>query len=142
MLFIHPVIQLLAIFLAFYVFYLGVERFRMLHLHQRVAFKWKRHVGLGLVALATLLAGMLGGMSMAYLQWRSFLITGTHANVALVMAPLILFGLLSGLYMDRKKRKRRVLPLIHGLNNVTVLILALVQMVTGWWILKTFVLGI
>ena len=55
---------------------------------------------------------------MVYFYWRGFLITGGHGKVALVMAPLILFGFASGLYMNIKKKQRRVLPLLHGMNNL------------------------
>ena len=96
---------------------------------------------LGEIALGTLLAGMLGGMTMVYLYWRGFLITGTHGKFALVMAPFIIFGVGSGLYMNRKKKKGRFPPLVHGLNNLIVLILALIQLVSGLWVYRTFVLG-
>jgi uncharacterized membrane protein len=67
--------------------------------------------------------------------------TGIHGKVGLVLMPFILFGLVSGLYMNRKKKQRRVLALIHGLNNLVVLILALTQVVSGSWVYRVFVLG-
>jgi len=82
-----------------------------------------------------------GGVTMVYSHWHGFLITGTHGKVALIMAPLIIFGLYSGLYLHRIKKKRKLLPIIHGLNNLVVPILALTQIVTGWGIYNTFVLG-
>ena len=141
MLFLHPVLQLSAILLALYVFFLGVQRFRSLHLKQKAKFNWKRHVLLGKITMLAWLAGMLGGAGMAYITWRGFLITGTHGKVALVMLPLILFGLFSGLYMNRKKKKRTLLPLVHGLNHMIVLALALYQIISGWWVLNAYVLG-
>jgi hypothetical protein len=141
MLFIHPVIQCSTILLTLYVFSLGVQRFRSLHLKQKVKFNWKRHVLLGKIALVTMLAGMLGGAVMSYATWHGFLVTGTHGKVALVMLPLILFGLFSGLYMNHKKKKRKLLPLIHGLNNMVVLILALYQSSSGWWVVNVYILG-
>ena len=141
MLFLHPVLQLSANLLALYVFFLGVQRFRSLHLKQKVKFNWKRHVLLGKITMFGWLAGMLGGAGMAYITWGGFLITGTHGKVARVMPPLILFGLFSGLYMNRKKKKRTLLPIVHGLNNMIVLALALYQISTGWWVLNAYVLG-
>jgi uncharacterized membrane protein len=91
--------------------------------------------------MATWLAGMVGGASIAYLTWHGFLVTGTHGKVALVILPLILFGLFSGLYMNRKKKMREFLPLVHGLINLTVLVLALYQITTGWWVYNVYVLG-
>jgi nitric oxide reductase large subunit len=141
LLIIHPIVQCSAIVLALYAFSLGVQRFRSLHLKQKTVFRWKRHVVLGQIALGVWLAGMLGGMTSVYLYWHGFLITGTHAKVALFMVPLIIFGLSSGLYMDRNKKKRKVLPMLHGLNNLILLMLALTQIVTGWGVYHTFVLG-
>lgn len=52
----------------------------------------------------------------------------------------MLFGLASGLVLDRRKARRTVLPLVHGLANLVLLILALVQVWTGFHVLKVFVL--
>jgi hypothetical protein len=141
LLIIHPIIQFSAIVLALYVFYLGVHRFRLLHLGQKTTFRWKRHVLLGTIAMGAWLGGMLGGVIMVYSHWHGFLVTGTHGKVALTMAPFIIFGLCSGLYMDRSKKKRKLLPIIHGVNNLVVLILALTQIVTGGGVYQSFVLG-
>ena len=127
--------------LTLYVFYLGVQRFRSLHLHQKTLFRWKRHVLLGKIALLAMLGGMIGGMTMVYLYWRGFLTTGFHGRVALVMTPFIIFGAASGLYMNRNKKKRTALPMIHGLSNLVILILALTQVVTGWRVYMLLVLG-
>jgi len=66
---IHPIIQFFAVLLTLYVFYLGVQRFRFLHLYQNTVFRWKRHVLLGEIALGTLLGGMTGGVTMLYHLW-------------------------------------------------------------------------
>lgn len=141
LLFIHPIIQFLATLLALYVFYLGVQRFRFFQMNQKTVFKWKRHVALGKMALGVWLVGMVSGMTMVYLYWHGFLITGAHGKGALVLLPLVIFGLVSGLYMDRNKKKRGVFPFIHGLNNLVVLILAVAQAISGLWVFKAFVLG-
>ena len=138
---IHPIIQSSAILMAFYAFHLGVQRFRSLHLHQKTVFRWKRHVASGAIALGSLLAGALGGMTVVKVYWHRFLITGTHGKVALALIPFVIFGLVSGLYMNRKKKQQRLLSFIHGLNNLIVLILALTQVVSGWWVYRTFVTG-
>lgn len=141
MLVIHPIIQLSAIVLTLYVFYLGVQRFRSVNLHQKTLFRWKRHVLLGKIAMSALLGGMMGGMTMAYLYFHGFLITGIHGKTALVMAVFIIFGGASGLYMNHNKKKRTALPVIHGLNNFILLIFALTQVITGWRVYMQFVLG-
>ncbi len=141
MLVIHPIIQFSAVMLTLYVFYLGVQRFRSLHLHQKTLFRWKRHVFLGKIAMLALLGGIMGGMTMVYLYLHGFLITGFHGKIALVMTPFIIFGGASGLYMNHNKKKRTALPMIHGLNNFILLIFALTQVITGWRVYMQFVLG-
>ena len=141
MLVIHPIIQLSAIVLTLYVFYLGVQRFRSVHLHQKTLFRWKWHVLLGKIAMLALLGGMMGGMTMVYLYWHGFLITGIHGKIALVIALFIIFGGASGLYMNHNKKKRTALPMIHGLNNLILLIFVLTQVMTGWRVYMQFVLG-
>jgi hypothetical protein len=54
---------------------------------------------------------------------------------------MILFGLLSGYIMNKTRKKRSVLPLAHGINNLILTLLALTQMITGWGVIKLFVLG-
>jgi len=98
-------------------------------------------VALGEIALGVLLAGMVGGIAIVYISWHGLFITGIHGKVALVMAPFIIFGLISGLYMNHKKRKRRILPFLHGLNNLVILIMALSQVITGFRVYRAFVLG-
>ena len=141
MLLFHPLIQILATFLAVYVLWLGLQRFRSQHLQQKIAFKWRPHVKLGTIAMVLWLAGLVGGLIMARIWWQGFMITGTHGKTALVMLPLLLFGLGSGLYLDHRKKKRKVLPLLHGFNNLLLLTLALYQTYSGWWVYSVFVIG-
>ncbi len=138
---IHPIFQSLAIAVALYAFSLGVQRFRLLHLHQRAVFQWKRHAAAGEIALFAMLAGMAGGMALVYIQWGRLLITGTHSTVALVMVPFIIFGIVSGLHMNDRRENRTLLPLVHGLNNLVVLVLALSQVVSGLWLYRALGLG-
>jgi hypothetical protein len=139
---VHPAMQFLATLLALYVFYQGIKRFRSLHLNQKAVFEWRQHVVLGEIALGALLAGMLGGTMTVYLVWGEFFITGTHRKIAFVMAPLIMFGLGSGLFMHYRKHTRKMLPFVHGLNNLIVLILACVQVVTGYGVYQKYVAGL
>jgi hypothetical protein len=139
---IHPIMQFSATLLGLYILHQGIRRFRSLHLNQEAVFNWKLHVLLGEITLGAWLVGFLGGMTTVYLFWSALFITGTHAKIAFVMVPLIIFGLASGLYMDHKKRARKVLPLIHGLSNLTVLVLACVQVVTGYGVYQKYVAGL
>ncbi len=98
-------------------------------------------MALGEIALGVLLAGMVGGIAIVYISWHGLFIAGIHGKVALVMAPFIIFGLISGLYMRRKKKQRRILTFVHGLNNLVILIMALSQVISGFWVYRAFVLG-
>lgn len=131
MLFVHPIIQLALIALSAYVFSLGIKRFRVLHLHQKAFFSWKEHADLGQIALFGLLAGLVGGVFISYLYWPGPFFSSLHGKVALAMTPFILLGALSGLYMNRRKQKRLLLPAIHGLSNLMVLLFSAVQLATG-----------
>jgi len=142
MLLVHPIVQLSMILLALYVLFLGLQRFRSRHLGHRAQFKWKRHVRLGLTALAVILGGIFWGAAMTATYWGGPFMVGVHATVGIVIGFLILAGAGTGLYMNARKRKRTLLPLLHGLNNLAILGLAISQIFTGWKILNTFVLGL
>ena len=139
---VHPIFQSLGILCLICVLNLGISRFRILHLKQKASFNWKRHVHFGIIALIILLIGILGGLYTVKTSWYGYLITGTHGKVGLFLIPFILFAIGSGLYMDRKKRKRKILPLIHALCNTVLLLLALSQIYTGIVVYQTFVLGL
>ncbi len=134
--------QGLTLLLALYVLYLGTMRFLSLHLNRKTAFLWKRHVLLGLAVLITWIGGLGGGLILSRFYWGSFLVTGLHGRAALMLLPLLLFGLGSGLYMNRAKKKRTWLPLIHAINNVSIIVLVVFQIYTGVIIYQTYVLGV
>ena len=142
MLFVHPALQFIAIVLSVYVAFLGVNRFRSKHLHQKAVFNWKRHVRLGFIVLVVLPTGLVSGLVIVKVYWYSFLATGIHGYLALTMVPLILFGLASGLYMDRVKKQRHTLPLIHASCNLVLVALALIQIATGIFVVKAYILGV
>lgn len=141
MLWFHPLLQFAAILLSFYVLRLGIARFQTQHLHRRQPFAWKRHVQLGEVVMIIWLLGMIGGFVMVRYTWHAFFITGMHARIAVLMVPLIIIGLVSGIYLDRYKKRRLVLPLIHGLNNLLLVLLAVAQIFYGLGIVWIYVLG-
>jgi hypothetical protein len=68
-------------------------------------FRWRRHVASGEIALGVLLAGMARGIAIGYITWHGFFIRGIQSKVALIMAPLIIFGLVSGVYINHMKKK-------------------------------------
>ena len=97
---------------------------------------------LGKIALICMLLGLLGGLAIVRLTWHGFFVTGWHAYIGLCMAPLLVFGLVSGWQMDKVKKKRPALPLVHGICNLLVVVLALAQAYTGAMAFRMFVLGI
>jgi len=142
MFYIHPALQFTGILFALFVFKLGIARFRMIHLKQKIRFKWKQHVRFGISATIIWLTGILGGLYIVKTSWYSFMITGLHAKIGLLMMPFILFAFVTGIYMDKNKKKRTVLPLVHGIFNTALLILAFVQIYTGVAVYRTYVLGL
>ena len=96
---------------------------------------------LGITTLTDLLIGIAIGLTVVRISWHGFMVTGTHGKIGVTLIPLILFGLISGLYMNRTKKKRTVLPLLHGINNTVLVLLAVTQIATGGKVLSRFVLG-
>jgi hypothetical protein len=140
MMWIHPLLQFACMFFAFYVLYLGYVRFLALHRGVKGVFAWKRHVALGLAVMITWLAGLALGGGMAWLNWNTVMVTGWHYRVALVMIPLIAFGLGSGYVLDKYKKKRQALPLAHAVNNAVLVVLALAQLASGVKVIRDFIL--
>ncbi len=141
MFFILPLMQLSATLLALYVLQLGVARFRRLHLKQAKTFNWKRHVLLGKTATGLWFFGLLLGLVMARVNWHGLLITGIHGVHGLYIIPILCMGVFTGFYMEKGKKKRLLLPLIHAGVNLLVLAMALLQAASGWQVYNVFVLG-
>ncbi len=139
---IHPIFQSVGILITIYVMKLGISRFRMVHLKQKTRFNWKQHVRFGIVAATIWLIGIFGGLYTVKTSWHGLLITGYHARIGLLLIPFILFAIGSGFYMNKQKKKLKVLPLIHALCNTAMLFLALSQIFTGIGVYRTYVLGL
>jgi hypothetical protein len=127
----HPVLMALTLLLALWVAWQGVNRARFSLLKQKVAFNWKGHTRYGLVVMGLWLAGAVGGSIVTDMLHGIPDAYELHEGTASVMLALIAFGGLSGLYMDRKKAKRKLLPILHGVANMLLVLLALAQLVTG-----------
>lgn len=127
---IHPIAQLAAILLALYAAYLGFERTKSLHFNKTTKFLRDRHVVVGTIALVS----MLGGIAAGFIMVSRYLLNpdmGLHVAVAMVMLPLGLFGIFSGFFLYLNPGKHKILPAIHGINNLLILLMALSQIVTG-----------
>lgn len=131
MLWVHPFCQAAAILLGCYVFYLGSARFASVSLGRRAPFPWKRHVALGKAALYLWIYGAAVGGAAAWIQWRAVGVTGGHFWLGLAAVGLALFGYWSGARMDTHKKRRKALPLIHGANNLLLLLLSVISAITG-----------
>lgn len=140
MLWLHPAFQTVTTILGLYVFVLGLKRFLAVHLGRAAAFNRKRHVLLGKMVVMQWIFGLAGGLSMVRLTWSAVFVTGLHWQIALAMVPLLVVGLATGLSLNKVKRKRRAMALLHAANNSLLLLLALGQCVTGVLVLRDFVL--
>ena len=137
---IHPAAQFMAILLAYYAAYLGMQRTQSLHFAKTVKFQRQRHVITGAIALIAMLGGIGAGFIMvARLPHHPDI--GLHEIIAKTLLPLLLFGLCSGLYLYFKPEKQKIIPVIHALNNLLILLLVLVQIFTGWQVYQRYVLG-
>ena len=129
---LHPVWQAAVTALALYVLYLGWRRFAALHLKGKGGFPWKRHVALGKITLAAWVAGAVGGIAAARMEWGVFFLMGAHAWTGLAFIALAVFAYISGRCLDKNRQRRFWLPLLHGANNLLLVVLAFIQMWTGW----------
>ncbi len=129
---IHPVVQVIAIFLALYTAYLGLQRTRSLHFGKQARFRRDLHAGLGTVSLVTLLGGMAGGAIMAsrFLEDHQPL-ESLHGKGGLILLPFLLIGLFTGFYLYIAPPKGKILSIIHGVNNLIILGMILFQVFTG-----------
>lgn len=141
MLYLHPLGQITATLLCLYALWLGWARVRTLHLGRKTRFQRQRHLLVGSLGLGLMTLGLLGGLIMARLYFGGWLLTGEHGQVGLVMLPFLLFGLASGWVLYSRPGPRRLLPLLHGVNNILVLALALYQVWEGSEVIAHFVRG-
>jgi len=140
---IHPVLQLSAILLAYYAGYLGLQRLRSLHFGQLVPFQRERHVLAGAISLLTLLGGFAGGLIMVarFLYVEHGHGHALHKEVAFILLPFLAIGIFTGFILYLSPGKRKILPAVHGINNLIILVLVLVQIYTGLHLFQVHVLA-
>jgi hypothetical protein len=127
----HPAWQVACTLLGLYVAWLGLKRLASLHLGRQTSFPRPRHILLGKFALVGLILGSMGGAIMVRWLWENWLITGAHGWLGLTVAILAVVGLITGLILERRPKPRKGLPLVHGLVNLTLLALCLVNFYFG-----------
>jgi hypothetical protein len=140
MLWIHPLLQLAATGLALYVLSLGWPRFQTNHLEKKGKFMWAEHVTLGKYAHILWMSGLVLGLYAVGQNWGHNTITGAHYWIGQSMMPCIAAGYITGVIMDRDRKKRRYLPLAHAVCNVMAIFLALAEVVTGVGVIRDFLL--
>jgi hypothetical protein len=139
-LWIHPIAQALTALLALYVLRLGLSRLASRHLGKHTVFQWNRHVMLGKVVVAVWGLGALGGLSVTYLTYGKIFTESLHFRIGMLMLPVLLITWLTGTRLDRRRNQSNVLPVVHLLNNILLLCLAAVQLVTGLGIVQSALL--
>ncbi|MCB2228332.1 MAG: hypothetical protein KQH53_16750 [Desulfarculaceae bacterium] len=127
----HPAWQVCFTLVGLYAAWLGLKRLRSLHLGQQVPFSRKRHMLLGKASLVGIILGSLGGMIMVRWMFHGWLVSGVHAWLGVVVIILALLGLILGLYLERHPGGAKGLSLFHGLVNLAVMALCLVQWYFG-----------
>ncbi|MCB2192213.1 MAG: DUF4079 domain-containing protein [Deltaproteobacteria bacterium] len=127
----HPAWQVIFTLLGLYVAWLGLKRLASLHLGRHTSFPRSRHVLLGKITLVGLILGAFGGAIMVHWIWHNWLVTGVHGWLGMIIVALALIGLATGLVLERRPKARKGLPLVHGLLNLTLLALCLVNFYFG-----------
>ena len=119
LLWVHPLMQVCAAVLGVWAMWQGLKRVAML------------------LALVLWILGAIGFYVTLDL-FGSTHITGLHAELAWPIIGLAILGLITGYIMNRYKKKRKILPLIHGAINVLLIILVAVECYTGVQVWKDF----
>ncbi|OIQ51922.1 hypothetical protein BerOc1_00388 [Pseudodesulfovibrio hydrargyri] len=132
----HPVLMTLTLLLALWVAWQGLNRARFTLLKRKAAFNWKGHTRYGLVVMGLWITGAVGGSVVTDMLHGIPDAYELHEGMASIILWLIAFGTVTGLYMDRRKAKRTVMPVLHGAANLLLLLLAVAQLVTGMGILS------
>ncbi|PKN43499.1 MAG: DUF4079 domain-containing protein [Deltaproteobacteria bacterium HGW-Deltaproteobacteria-18] len=141
MLWIHPLLQLVATGLALYVLSLGWPRFQANHLGKKGKFMWAEHVRFGKYAHILWMSGLVLGLYAVAQHWGQNTITGNHYWIGQLMMPCIAGGYITGVIMDRNRKKRRYLPLAHAVFNTLAVLLALAEVVTGIGVIRLFLMS-
>lgn len=128
-LWIHPITQSIAAILGVWAMYQGWIRVQMLR-GKKVFFPWKQHVRWGTCALVLWTSGALG-FYVTLSVFGDTHITGVHATLAWPIIALSLFGLATGYVMNKYKKKRFWLPVLHGVSNVILMGLVIAECITG-----------
>jgi hypothetical protein len=137
---IHPIVQGLTLILALYVLWLGLNRFASRHLKKKTAFKWQRHVTLGKLVVVIWALGGLGGLLVTYISYGKIFPESLHFQIGMATLVLLAVAWLTGVRMDRNRNQSDMLPVVHLVNNAVLLVLVVIQLVTGIGIVQSALL--
>lgn len=140
LLWFHPIFQSLVALLTLYVLSLGLARAASRHFGKKTTFKWDRHVLLGKVVVFAWILGGLGGMTMSFPSTGTIHPQSLHFQLGVVIIILLLVAYLTGRHMDQHRNQSEMLPVIHLANNILLLVLVAVQIVTGIGIVRAVLL--
>jgi len=131
LLWIHPIVQALTALLALYVLRLGLSRFASRHLGKTTVFQWNRHVMLGRVVVAVWALGAIGGLTMTYLTYGKLYTESLHFKIGIAILLVLLITFHTGTRLNRRRNQSNILPVVHLVNNILLLVLVGIQVVTG-----------
>jgi len=63
-------------------------------------------------------------------------VTAWHSEIASYIMILALFSLVTGFIMNKYKKKRKYLPILHGLSSIVLLVLVVYEAYSGMWVLS------
>lgn len=128
---IHPIVQLTGAAVALAAAYHGFQRARSRHFGAQAAFKRNLHAGLGGTALVILMGGMAGGVIIISRFLGRQPLQSLHGTGALILLPLMLIGISTGFYLYFYPTKNKILPAVHGINNLLILFMLVFQAYSG-----------
>ena len=132
----HPIIQVIAALLGVYALVQGVRRFVSQHGKKRL-FQWKRHVKFGTITLVLWVLGSTG-FYVTHTVFEVTHITGIHANTAWFIVGLSIFGLITGCVLNKVKNRYKKLAIIHGIFNIILFVLVLINFYSGIGLVRSF----
>lgn len=134
----HPLTQIFALLVGLVAFLYGFMDFLRRHCGKKILFPWKKHVRWGTLALILWMFGTISGFTLTWVGYDTIFITDEHAYVGVTIFFLAIASLFTGFIMDKYKKNRKKLPIIHGIINLILIILVLWQAVTGHVLMESF----
>jgi hypothetical protein len=140
MVFLHPIVMVLAILSGVFTGYLGWKRFRFRRGRGSASdFPWQKHIRWGVRFYILLWIGSLIGVGALFYLKGTLLTSGLHAHLAILILLLFSIGVALGGKLSKGGGTNR-LALIHMLINYSTFFFVLIQIVLGV-ILITFFLS-